>query len=102
MIAYLACSLSKRGVRIMSPSILFIVGPTSLDFFWPLQRHILAHAHGMLRCGAQALVSLNACFLTGSFDQRPRSPHFRAPSTLCLSHQKPLINLTFQTSKLLP
>ncbi|KAL0465716.1 hypothetical protein QR685DRAFT_123818 [Neurospora intermedia] len=63
--AYLAYLLSKRGIQIGSPSISFIVGPTPLDLFWPLQGHIILHVHGMLRCSAQALVGLNACFLTG-------------------------------------
>ncbi|EGO60799.1 hypothetical protein NEUTE1DRAFT_119917 [Neurospora tetrasperma FGSC 2508] len=82
--AYLACLLSKRGVQIGSPSILFIVGPTPLDLLWPLQGHIILHVHGMLRCSTQALVGLNACFLTGS----PIYPVLEPPETFfCLTFQ---------------
>nr|CAE76112.1 hypothetical protein [Neurospora crassa] len=65
--AYLAYLLSMRGIQIGSPSILFIVGPTTLDLFWPLPGHIILHVHNMLRCSAHALVGLNACFLTETF-----------------------------------
>ncbi|KHE78942.1 hypothetical protein GE21DRAFT_1222159 [Neurospora crassa] len=82
--AYLAYLLSMRGIQIGSPSILFIVGPTTLDLFWPLPGHIILHVHNMLRCSAHALVGLNACFLTGS----PIYPVLEPPETFfCLTSQ---------------
>ncbi|KAK3403200.1 hypothetical protein B0T20DRAFT_19311 [Sordaria brevicollis] len=58
------------------------VGPTPLDVFWPLQKHILLHVHGMLRCGAQALGKFECFgFLTDVWDYYPKP-------RLCLTLRK--------------